>query len=606
VRPAPGPRPRPASTGGAPGPGAPGPGAPPPLALGPALRRRTLLKGAAGLGLVGLGGGPLLAACSGGGRRAAPPGTLRLRSWAELGTPSPFGYSGGPGYFRMILLFDTLLWTDASGGLIPWLATTWEPSDDGLVHRLELRDGVTFADGQPLTAADVAFTYDYYTTRTFTPLLTGVPPGGAEVATEGDRVVSFRLSEPDATFPQKVLGTMPVVPRHIWTDIEDPMSASGPEAFLGSGPYRLAARDEAQRQEAYEARDDYFLGPPFIRRIETLPYEENLQSITALRQGELDGAESPVEGVRDEVLAPFRDNGTYGIIERRAGFAYPLFFNLTQGGPLADVRFRQACLHALDRDDMVQRILTGNGDVASAGFLPPTSEFHNPDVRAYPYDPGEAERLLDEAGFRRPSPGATRVGPDGAPLEFSFHLPDFTSVAVAELARANLGAVGIGIDIQVVDLIRLFGLKSQGTGFDLLLSTYPGPAGIALDADPDYLRSIYSSRPPSPLQAAIGYANAEVDQLLDAQRRTLDVAERKRQVNRVQELVAEDLPVAPLYYTSLFFVFRRASFDQWYYTPAGFGPGIPEVYNKQPYVTGRMTGTEVRARDAGPEQEGQP
>jgi peptide/nickel transport system substrate-binding protein len=67
-------------------------------------------------------------------------------------------------------------------------------------------------------------------------------------------------------------------------------------------------------------------------------------------------------------------------------------------------------------------------------------------------------------------------------------------------------------------------------------------------------------------------------------------------VGQIQEIVAEDLPVAMLYYTTMFFVSRTSVFDQWYYTPGGFGPGIPDVYNKHPYVTGTKLGTEVRQR----------
>jgi ABC-type transport system substrate-binding protein len=81
---------------------------------------------------------------------------------------------------------------------------------------------------------------------------------------------------------------------------------------------------------------------------------------------------------------------------------------------------------------------------------------------------------------------------------------------------------------------------------------------------------------------------------------TIDADERRQLVSRIQQIVAEDLPVAMLYYTDLFFVFRRAVFDQWYFTPGGFGPGIPDVYNKHPYITGRKEGTEVRRVSGAP------
>ena len=75
---------------------------------------------------------------------------------------------------------------------------------------------------------------------------------------------------------------------------------------------------------------------------------------------------------------------------------------------------------------------------------------------------------------------------------------------------------------------------------------------------------------------------------------TNDAEERKRMVGEIQRRVAEDLPVAMLYYTDLFFTYRKSVFDQWYYTPGGFGPGIPEVYNKHAYITGHKEGLQVR------------
>ena len=555
------------------------------------MRRRTFLKG-----MVGTAGAVMLGGCSGSdnGRPAAGAGrpTVRVAAWTALGFPSPFTYTAGPGYWRMSLLFDTLLWPDSSGQQLPWLASSYRRSDDGLVHTLDLRD-VTWDDGRPLTARDVAFTYEYYTSQTFTPLLVGVPRAGADVVPTGDRSVEFRLERPDATFVQHVLGTMPIVPEHIWSKIADPMAAESThrnESLISTGAYSLESRDDAQETESYAAKDRYFLGPPFVRRIQMLPVDDPL---AALRVGQLDGASTPAEGARNEVLAPFRDDPKYEIIDHQAGFAFPLFFNISRGGALADLRFRRACLHAIDRDDMVKRLLTGNGTVGSQGFLPPSHSHYNSAVRSYPFDRAEAERLLDEAGYRRSRPDGPRTNPNGSPLRYVLYIPDVIPIALAELTANSLKAVGIDIDLQRIDLVRLFGVKLQQS-YDLLVTSYPGPSGTAPNGDPDILRGVYHSNPPNPFHKATGYTNPEVDRLLDAQVRTYDVEERKRLVGQIQRIVAEDLPVAMLYYTTFYYAYRKDVFDQWYYTPGGFGPGIDEVYNKHPYITGRKRGTEVR------------
>lgn len=567
------------------------------------MRRRTFLQAMAGAtGAVILGG------CSGGGGTSGAGGrpTVRVVSWTSLGYPSPFAYTAGPGYWRMSLLYDTLLWPDSTGEQLPWLASSYEQAEDGMSYAIELREGLKWADGRPLTPRDVAFTFEYYSsptvTRTLTPLLVGVPRNVAEVVETGERSLQIRLERPDVTFLQQVLGTVPIVPEHVWSLIDDPMSRMEPEVLVGTGAYRLDSRDETGDTEAYVANDDFFLGQPFVRRIEMLPADSPL---TSLAVGQLDGAATPAEGVRNDVIDPYRATPEFGLINSKAGFGFPLFFNLSRGGALADLRFRRACLHAIDRNDMVQRLLTGNGEVGSQGFLPPSHEYYNPEVREYPFDPTEAERLLDEAGYRRIGPGGVRANPDSTPLRYVLYVPDVIPIALAELTSANLRAVGVEVDMQIIDLIRLFGTKSAGT-YDMLITSYPGPTGIGPDGDPEILRGVYHSLPANTEPTAVtgntfhkatGYSNPEVDRLIEAQIAAYDVEERKRMVGQIQELVAEDLPVAMLYYTTQFYAYRRSVFDQWYYTPGGFGPGIGDVYNKQAYITGRQVGTEVRQAD---------
>lgn len=557
------------------------------------MNRRTFLQG-----LAGTSGVVLLGGCAGARGPATGRPTIRVLSWTTLGFPSPFGYTAGPGYWRMSLLFDTLVWPDSTGQFLPWLASSYRMADDGLGYTVQLRPGLTFSDGQPVTSRDIAFTFDYYASQTFTPFLIGLPRNVAEVVEVDELTADIRMTQPDTTFVRQVLGTVPIVPAHIWSQISNPMAEMSEEALIGTGAYRLDSRDPTGDSESYVARDDYFLGTPFVRRIEMIPAENPL---TALAVGDLDAANASAAGERNEVIDPFRSNDQFETISSEAGFGYPLFFNLRRGGALADVRFRRACLHALDRPDMVERLLTGNGQLGSAGFLPPTHEFYNPDIRQYPFDPAEAERLLDEAGYQRGAAGG-RTNPDGSPLVFTLNIPDVVPTALAELCAANLRDVGIEVNLEVIDLIRLFGIKAADT-FDLLITSFPGPSAIGPNGDPEILRGIYHSlaadqEPTSTtgntLNKATGYDNAEVDRLLDAQLATYDDEERKRLVGQIQELVAEDLPVAMLYTTTLFFAYRKNVFDQWYFTPGGFGPGLPDVFNKHPYITGNKVGLAIR------------
>jgi len=173
------------------------------------------------------------------------------------------------------------------------------------------------------------------------------------------------------------------------------------------------------------------------------------------------------------------------------------------------------------------------------------------------------------------------------------NIPEAVPVALAEFIANSLKDVGVDIDLRRIDLVTNFGVKLSGN-FDLLVTLYPGPSGVGPSGDPEVLRGVFHSEPPNPFHKTTGYANPQVDRLIDAQRYTNDLAERKRVVGQIQRIVADDLPVLMLYYTTFFYAFRKSVFDQWYFTPGGFGPGLPDIYNKHAYITGKKTGLEVR------------
>ncbi|MDP8930541.1 MAG: ABC transporter substrate-binding protein [Actinomycetota bacterium] len=555
------------------------------------MDRRTFLTSALGAtGALALGscqqrGGPrAVDTAPAGTPPPAPRPTLRLAG-DDNGFPSPFAYQRGGGYVQMSYIYDTLLWKDASGELIPWLARDFQGSPDGLTYTFRLRDGITWHDGRPLTAEDVAFSFTYFAAQQLSPTVIVQPvPDIAEVRATDERTVQFRLRNPVATFLQfGGAGAVPIVPRHIWSSIQDAAKASDPQLLVGSGPYRLESYTPGEGAYLYSAYDDYFLGTPFVARIENRPVGDEL---TALRAGELDQAGS--SGVRPDALAPFRDDPSFEILEAPTGVStLSLYWNLSRGGALADVRFRRACALAIDRNDMVTRLFGGNGVRGNPGWIPPGNPFHV-EVEQYAFDPAAANRLLDEAGFTRPGPAGARRGPNGQPLRFELLVAGRPPPAVELVVRA-LGAVGVELMPQALDT-PTFNQRVIAGNTEMSLI---GSGGMNSDLAPDYLRLVYSSQTKL-TQHAQGYRNPEVDRLTQEQLQTLDESKRKEIVARIQHLVASDLPLLPLFYPDSFTVYRKEAFDQWYYTPGGVAGVIPTVNNRQVLVTGRQAGLEIR------------
>jgi peptide/nickel transport system substrate-binding protein len=501
--------------------------------------------------------------------------TLRLPGGGYWGHPSPFGFNRGPGYVRASLLFDTLVWRDAASETIPWLATDWSLSDDGLAWTFTLRDGVRWQDGQPLTADDVVFSIEYYLSHAGAAWFMAQVDAIESASMVAEDQVTVKLVRPFAPFLQTTAESMFIFPRHIWQDVADPQAFTERMAFIGSGAYKLVEYSQEEGTYLFEANPDFFLGLPYVRRIEFVPTSDDL---LALSNGDI-AAFDKFGGVTNEMLAPFRQ-APFTVEEAPGEWGMFLYFNLEKETPLQAVRVRQAIAHAVDRQAMVERVLFGFGDPGNPGFLPPANPFFNPDVAKYAHDPDEARALLQEAGY------------DGTPIQLAYS-PDWimASPRVVEILEAGLSEAGIPLEKVVMDQATIDAAATEGS-YELLLTGFGG-----LGADPDQLRRNFaSSSQAGGFSRGLGYHNAEFDKLAEVQVSMSDPAERAAAVNEMQTILARDLPALALYYTDRVVVYNADVFDNWYYTPGGFGGGVPMPYNKHQFIIGVPTGLTVNGR----------
>ncbi len=502
----------------------------------------------------------------------------------DWGYPSPYGYVRGPGYARTLLIFDTLVWKDSSGELIPWLATEWKGSDDGLTWTFTLRDGVKWHDGQPFTADDVIFSVEYF--KANVAPFSGSQTDSIETVTKlADTQVEFKLTKPTATFLEGAAGAMIIIPKHVWEGVADPKTFTGPEAVIGTGPYKLVEYSKEDGSYLFEANHEFFLGDPYVQRIEFLPTSD---ALLALANGELDMADVGVQtAATDELLAPFQQT-PFKIIDAPGEWTMGFYMNLMGDTPLADVRVRQAIAYALNLQDMVDRLLLGSGTPGSPGFLPPANPYYNPAITAYPHDVEQAKVLLDEAGYRDDGSGV-RKNDNGVALEFDLTYANSDSPRNAELIQAALAEVGFQIKPVVVDRATRDAAATDGT-YQMILVGFGGLGG-----DPDVLRRNFASTSKyKGFTRAFGYANPDFDVLANKQISMTDEAERQEAIYQLQTILAQDVPVIPLYYPTRVTIFNTDVFDAWYYTPGGFGGGIPTAFNKHVFVIGEKTGLTIK------------
>lgn len=497
-------------------------------------------------------------------------------SGGDYGPPTPFAYVRGPGLIQTSFMFDTLLWMNPDGETIPWLAEDWASNDDGTEWTFTLRDDVEFHDGEPLTVDDVVFSFEY---------LTAGPPGIStrnldvvdEVVAEGENEVVFRLSEPYAGFEDNIAGLwgMFVLPEHIWSDVEDPRQYLEDDAFVGSGPYELVEFDESAGSYLYEANDDFYLGEPYIERLEFIPEIED--ELLALERGEIHAAGVSREPLPDEQFESFESQ--FGLTEASGEWNHALHFNLDAGFPFDEVDFRHAVAYAIDRQDMVDRLLFGRGQPGSTGTMTPDHPFTPDGLPDYEHDLEQARELLDGLDITDTDDDGTRELPDGEPFEIELLSSQRFGPRDPELVSEYLGEVGLDVQVTMLDRASSDEAGNEGN-YRMALHGYGG-----LGSDPDRLRTrFHSEAEPSGQSTVHGFSNERFDELAEQQLVTVDEDERQELVAEMMEILAEELPVLSLYVPDRMTFYDESVFDAWEYTPTCTPCGATN--NKYLFVTG--------------------
>jgi peptide/nickel transport system substrate-binding protein len=518
------------------------------------LTRRQFLQGAAGLAGAALLGGcatqsgsapPTFVPANG---PAAPRagGPIRFAWWTDVGTPTPFAISttGPGGAVLLSQIYDTLTWKDAQG-LIPWLATDWDVTPDGLTYTFRLVKGATWHDGKPLTADDVKFSFDYYARHPYRWMPTQII-AASEVL--GAQQVRFQLQRPYAAFLEDIAGNVPIIPRHVGEAVSDPLKYSGPDAALGSGPLRFVSHDEKAGAYRLVAHPGYWRGQPAVAewRQFSVPAEARVEIV---RQGQADVSLSSDASVLDVLAGDAR----LRVFETAPLSLVRLVVN-TARSPLDRKAVRQALAYALDRARIATTVTHGPAIVGSAGVVPPETPWYNPNLPPYAFDPARARALLDNK-----------------PLTLTL-LADATAREPA-LMQPMLAAAGITLNIQNADTATRTQLLAEGK-FDLALTSHIGVGG-----DPDYLRRWYAGEEANAFAQGSIFHNDEYTRLGNQQAATLDPAARRALVFQMQAILAEELPTIVLYHRRFYWVYDPAVFTPMQ-TAGGLMNGIPFPDNK--------------------------
>jgi peptide/nickel transport system substrate-binding protein len=430
-------------------------------------------------------------------------------------------------------IFSGLLALDFNLKPVPDLATSWEVSPDGRRYTFHLTPNAVFHDGYPVTSADVKFTFEQLLLKYHSRTRTSIGDRLKAVTTPDALTVVFEFSTPPAALLQLIdVANAPVMPRHLYENT-DPLTNPYNIKPVGSGPFSFGQWAKGDYVELRRNGNYFKPGKPYLDRVifKVMPSAAN--AAIALEKGEIDYLMNPspldVTRLRQRSDLVITDKG-------REGYATveTMVPNLTRA-PLSDLRVRQAIAHAIDKKYIVDKIVFGQGVVATGPVSSLLAWAYNPHVTKYERDGVRANRLLDEAGYKR--------GADGTRLRLKT-LCSSGWVKTAEALRDQLREVGIALDLQLLEFSAMVEQTYIRKDFDLSFSSFEnGP-----DPDIGVKRTVLSSNiGPIPFSNGAGYRNPQVDELFIRASSATAQTERAKLYFAAQEILVKELPYFWLY-----------------------------------------------------------
>lgn len=456
----------------------------------------------------------------------------------------------GPGYVYTSFVFDTLVWKDTQGQIRPLLAREWSSDADWRCHHFEMDERAQWQDGQSLTAADVAFTFEYMQQHPYRFVdLSRVQ----EIHTQGNRI-SICLQQPDRLFVQRVAASLPIIPQHIYAQAADPARFTAPEALIGSGPYRVADYSRAQGFYRLVRNEHWHLGLPRYEEV-IINRMTPQAAAAALDRGEVD-----LMSITHEYIELFRSRGAE-ILQTPSNHPYRLLFNHQQ--TFANVQLRQGLAHAIDREQLVQLAFHGHGLPARPAYRQQgSSEGLNP----YPLDRKRAASLLTAAGWQQNGAGRW-LDAQGEPLELRLIAAPAAERLARVLAR-QLTDFGLSLSVRLLQDVPLTqAVQQQQFDLALLSQSHQG--------DPDRFRTLLTGRHARGDQYL---ANPQLLELLEQLRYQTDRAQREQTLVQAEQLYNGELPSLPLVNPINFAAQRPGTGAA--FTEGGIAMGIPLPLNK--------------------------
>ncbi|MGO8680608.1 MAG: ABC transporter substrate-binding protein [Limisphaerales bacterium] len=513
---------------------------------------------------------------------------LVVSSFADPKTFNPITANEMSSQDILRFLFASLLGYDPILQQVePGLAESWTNSPDGKTWTFKLRKNLRWGDGAPLTADDVVFTWNDVI---YNPKIDNVTrdlfivDGKKFIVTKvDDLTVKVVTPEIYAPFPE-FFGSVPILPEHTLAQtVTDGtfLSAYGvnwkPQDIVGSGPFRL--KEYKPAQYTLLERNPYFFEVDGSGQ--RLPYFDNViysvvPNMNAINLRFLSGESDADDFIAPDAYDQFKTvaaNGRFKLEEPGVGLETTFFWfnentnvNSQTGKPYVDpvklkwfrnTQFRQACSYAIDREAIIKSVYSGRA-VPCYGFVTPgNKKWYDPNIKKYPYNPAKALELLKEIGITNRNSDGILEDAGGHPIEFvlNTNTGNETRNKSALLIVSDLQKLGFKVIFQPIEFNTLINKIDVTYDYDCVLLGLGG-GGTDPASNLNVLKSDGFTHQWFPREKMPSTPwEAHINTLMDAQMKTLDFNERKKDFDEVQEILAEEQPmiftVTPMYYAAI-------------------------------------------------------
>jgi peptide/nickel transport system substrate-binding protein len=502
---------------------------------------------------------------------------------------NPFIGAETSSYEIWLLNYDFLTGYSTDLQPVPDLATSWDTSADGKTWTFHLRTGVKWQDGEPFTARDVAFTYNYIIDNQM-GAYSSLTDGIKEAVAVDDQTVEIRCVRPKANM---VRTWIPILPEHIWGKVSPKAAGASYQnkpPIVGTGPFQTVEVKKGDYVRMV-ANPSFWGKKPAIDEILFVTYQNPDTMTQDLLTGSLDAA----WGIPSAQFPKIQSDKSFTPISYNllswTYLAMNCYEGTSRGNPvLRDPAFRQALNWALDRQKIVDLAWAGRGKPGTTIMTPdswvdPDYHWQPPADVLFTYDPAKAKQLLDEAGYKDTDGDGIREDKGGKPIRLRLwaRAESPESQKTGNLLTGWLRDLGLKIDYQVMDdgiyydSIWAYQGDTYSPDFDMYLWDWDGYA------DPgDTLASFTTAQIENWNEPC--WSDQEFDSVVEQANSTLDPQARKDLVWKAQEIFYGQSPEIVTDYPDKLEAVNTARWDGWTRMYGGTGAAFYTSYIRDSYL----------------------